>query len=81
MLKKQVPIEIRIKTVVEVPADWNEDQIKFWACENHCISNEITALAERDPEDSCSLCADAEVVLLSDSEHPDLLERYRQKPL
>ena len=81
MAYKQVAIEIRIKTVVTVPEDWDDGEIQFFWCENHCVNNEIRRLADRDPEGICTLCNDAEVVILKGEDHPDLLERYRENPL
>ena len=80
--KKQVPIEIRVRTVVEVFEDWDDHMVTFFYNESsHCIQTELAELASRDPEGVCTICQDTEVLALNPEEHAGLMEKYAAHPL
>jgi hypothetical protein len=56
---KTVPITLWVQTEIRVPEDWDEEAIRFFVEENHCIENEITKLAEdiESRPGECRFCA------------------------
>lgn len=43
--RKRVPVELRIKTHVEVPADWDDQMVTFWLNESSsCADNRVRDL-------------------------------------
>ena len=45
--KRSVAIELVVVMFVEVPDDWDIDQINFWLNEScHCLTNEVGTLCD-----------------------------------
>lgn len=70
--RKRRAIELRVRMMVSVPADWDDDAITFFYNESsHCLGNELAVLAEqydKDNENSvCNLCCRASAVLLPEN--------------
>lgn len=81
-IKQLVAIEIRVKTVVELPADWDKDMCAFWFNgSSHCITNELREMVLNEPPNTCSICADAEVLILDSAENQGIVERHLEKVL
>lgn len=41
---KRVDVTLVIHTYEDVPEEWDEDNIRFWVEENHCLGNYLTQI-------------------------------------
>lgn len=70
---KRVDVTIVIHTYEDVPEEWDEESIRFWVEENHCLGNYLTQIQDDEeaakvgaglsPDSSagiCQLCSFAE---------------------
>ena len=64
--KQKRAIRVSISILVDVPADWDEDQCRFYLVENHCRINYIEAIARRIAKDgdACNVCPWTDVEML-----------------
>lgn len=58
---KRVDVTLVIHTYEDVPEDWNEDSIRFYIEENHCLGNYLTAIQadEAEAEKNAGIPADS----------------------
>ncbi len=73
--KKPIVVELKVKLVYFNNTD-DEDGVRFWIEENHCLSNVIDALAKDSEQDDkhhvCSLCASAEAKFIRFASEEDI---------
>lgn len=75
--KKLALIELRVTTVVEVPADWGEEEIHFFYAESsHCLDNELRDLLDYKERSGVCTCHRTQAVVIDANPTPEDLELY-----
>jgi hypothetical protein len=82
--RRQIVIEFKARMLVDVPADWDEEMIEFWANGScHCLGNFVDQLQdenERGHDGCCFMCHRAEAHYLRDASAEDAEELTPPKP-
>lgn len=85
-MTKTVLVELSLMTLVDVPDDWNQDNIEFYLNEScHCLGNELQELAASDAyvmqRNSCDTCHRSRATYVREATADDKqCFRLRHKP-